>query len=81
MNYEQKAPKSFYYQDVLALPTFPITTYRLLTDQCVSQFKLDNADDQGYITSVTPMAMTMLAEQAMIDIAHLLRPAHLQQLR
>lgn len=27
---------------------------------------------------VEPEALTMLSEQAMIDIAHLLRPAHLQ---
>jgi fumarate hydratase class I len=30
---------------------------------------------------VQPEAITLLAEQAMIDIAHLLRPGHLQQLR
>jgi len=29
---------------------------------------------------VEPEALTMLSEQAMIDIAHLLRPAHLQSL-
>lgn len=33
------------------------------------------------VLQVQPEALTMLAEQAMIDIAHLLRPAHLQQLR
>ena len=27
---------------------------------------------------VAPEGLTMIAEQAMIDIAHLLRPAHLQ---
>jgi len=78
VNYEQIAPKAFHYQDVLALPTSPVTPYRLLTDQYVSQFTSDN---QGNITKVAPMALTILAEQAMIDIAHLLRPAHLQQLR
>jgi len=81
VSYEQRAPKPFHYQDVLALPAFPLTTYRLLTDKYVSQINLDNVDEQGQVTKVTPMAMTMLAEQAMIDIAHLLRPAHLQQLR
>jgi len=58
-----------------------VTPYRLLTDQYVNQSNLDNLDVQGNITRVAPMALTMLAEQAMIDIAHLLRPAHLQQLR
>ena len=32
------------------------------------------------ILEVQPQALTLLAEQAMIDIAHLLRPAHLQVL-
>lgn len=30
------------------------------------------------VLNVRPEALTMIAEQAMIDIAHLLRPAHLQ---
>ena len=30
------------------------------------------------MVQVEPEALTMIAEQAMIDIAHLLRPAHLQ---
>ena len=33
------------------------------------------------ILQIQPEALTMLASEAMIDIAHLLRPAHLQQLR
>ena len=33
------------------------------------------------ILKIEPEALTMLAKQAMIDIAHLLRPGHLQQLR
>ena len=30
------------------------------------------------VLCVEPEALTMISEQAMIDIAHLLRPAHLQ---
>ena len=30
------------------------------------------------VLSVKPEALTLLAEQAFIDISHLLRPAHLQ---
>ena len=30
------------------------------------------------MVQVEPEALTLIAEQAMIDIAHLLRPAHLQ---
>lgn len=30
---------------------------------------------------VEPEALTLLAREAMVDIAHLLRPSHLQQLR
>lgn len=30
------------------------------------------------VLKVEPQALTLLAEQAMIDIAHLLRPGHLQ---
>ena len=33
------------------------------------------------ILEVQPQALTLLAEQAMIDIAHLLRPAHLQVIK
>ena len=33
------------------------------------------------IVEVAPEGLTLLSEQAMIDISHLLRPGHLQQLR
>jgi fumarate hydratase class I len=32
------------------------------------------------VLHVKPEALTLLTNQAMVDIAHLLRPAHLQQL-
>lgn len=40
----------------------------------VSQIEV--ADEK--VLKVEPEALTMLAEQAMIDIAHLLRPGHLE---
>ncbi len=43
-------------------------------DQYVSTIDVDGKK----ILKVDSAALTLLAEQAMIDIAHLLRPAHLQ---
>jgi fumarate hydratase class I len=40
----------------------------------VSTFEVKN----NKILNVEPQALTLLTEQAMTDIAHLLRPAHLQ---
>lgn len=62
---------------MLSSTTPLITGYRLLTEEHVGQFKVDGEE----VTKVAPAALTMLTEQAMIDVAHLLRPGHLQQLR
>ena len=67
---------AFYYQDILPLGD-DTTPYRLLTNDYVSWF---NAAGKTFI-KVAPEALTLLAEQAMRDVAHLLRPAHLAQLR
>jgi fumarate hydratase, class I len=53
------------------------TPYRKLTDQFVSTFETP----EGTFLKVEPEALTLLTETAMRDIAHLLRPGHLQQLR
>ena len=53
------------------------TEYRLLTAEGVSTFK---ADGRTFL-SVDVSALTALTAQAMRDIAHLLRPGHLAQLR
>ena len=74
---QQKTPKPFHYQDVLSSTSPSLSSYRLLTEEHVSQFEVNNEE----VTKVAPAALTMLTEQAMIDVAHLLRPAHLQQLR
>jgi len=53
------------------------TEYRLLTADGVSTFEVGG---RAFLT-VAPAALTQLAFTAMHDIAHYLRPAHLQQLR
>ena len=52
------------------------TTYRLISNEGISTFDTPH----GTFLKVSPAAITMLTEQAMKDIAHLLRPAHLKQL-
>jgi fumarate hydratase, class I len=59
------------------LPLGPDTTpYRLVTTDGVST--IDTS--AGRFLRVEPEALTLLTETAMRDIAHLLRPGHLQQL-
>ena len=59
-------------------PTGPDETpYRLLTTDGVSTFEADGST----FLQVEPEALTVLTATAMRDIAHLLRPGHLQQLR
>jgi fumarate hydratase class I len=52
------------------------TPYRLITTEGVST--IDTS--AGRFLKVDPAALTLLTEEAMRDIAHLLRPEHLQQL-
>ncbi len=65
----------FEYQDVLPLGADD-TPYRLLTTEGVSTFE---ANGERFLR-VEPEALTRLTSEAMHDIAHLLRPGHLQQL-
>ena len=59
------------------LPLGPDTTeYRLISTEGVSQVETP----LGTFLKVEPEALTLLTEIAMRDIAHLLRPGHLQQL-
>jgi fumarate hydratase class I len=53
------------------------TPYRLLTTDYVSTAKFEGRE----ILKVDPRALTLLADQAMRDTQHLLRPGHLAQLR
>ena len=52
------------------------TEYRLLSTDYVSTGTFDGEE----ILKIDPEAITMLTDEAMRDIAHLLRPAHLKQL-
>src|SRR3954454_20036387 len=66
----------FSYTELLPLGT-DHTEYRLLTTEGVSTVETA----AGTFLLVEPEALTLLTQTAMRDIAHLLRPAHLQQLR
>jgi fumarate hydratase class I len=66
----------FRYSDLLPLGADE-TPYRLLTTEGVSTFE---ADGQTFLR-VDPEAIRRLTAEAMHDIAHYLRPAHLAQLR
>ena len=66
----------FQYADLLPLgPTD--TPYRLLTTDGITTFDVDGES----FLRVHPDALTRLAYEGMHDIAHYLRPTHLQQLR
>ena len=66
----------FAYQELLPLGA-DHTPYRLLTADHVSTF---TAAGRRFV-QVEPEALSQLTAQAMFDIAHLLRPGHLAQLR
>jgi fumarate hydratase class I len=69
---------AFQYQDLLPVTEHAEgTPYRALTTDFVSTFE---AAGKTFL-SVDPAALTLLAREAMRDIAHLLRPGHLAQLR
>src|SRR5213082_1776392 len=66
----------FEYSELL--PTAPDSTdYRLLTDDGVTTLR---AAGRTFL-QIQPDVLTLLAYEAMHDIAHFLRPAHLRQLR
>jgi len=66
----------FTFQDIFPLGE-DATPYRRLTADHVGSAGFNGAS----ITTIEPQALTLLAQQAFIDCAHLLRPGHLQQLR
>ncbi|MDN4171350.1 fumarate hydratase [Nocardioides sp. SOB77] len=66
----------FRYSDLLPLGP-DRTPYRLLTTEGVSTVEVDG---QTFL-KVSPEAIRLLTREAMHDIAHYLRPAHLAQLR
>ena len=68
---------TFAYQEILEAGHHDDTPYRKLTGDFVQTF----AAGGRQFLEVAPEAMTLLAKTAMRDIAHLLRPGHLAQLR
>ncbi len=73
---EQASAPEFLYSDLL--PTDgDDTPYRLITTEGVSTFDVDG---QRFL-KVDPEAIRALTAEAMHDISHYLRPAHLAQLR
>jgi fumarate hydratase class I len=68
--------KPFHYQELLEHDKKIETPYKKLTGDFVSTFDVKGKK----VLSIQPQALTLLAEKAYIDVAHLLRPAHLQQL-
>lgn len=69
--------KAFEFQEILEAGHHEHTPYRQLTSDFVSTF---TANGRTFL-EVAPEALTLLTKTAMRDIAHLLRPAHLGQLR
>ncbi|RAY14379.1 fumarate hydratase [Actinomadura craniellae] len=67
----------FAHTDLLPLGPDETTEYRLLTTEGVSTFE---AGGRTFL-EVAPEALRLLTDTAMHDIAHLLRPGHLAQLR
>ncbi len=53
------------------------TPYKLVTTEGVRTETLGGRE----ILHVAPEALTQLTSEAMVDVSHLLRPGHLQQLR
>ncbi|XP_014672575.1 PREDICTED: fumarate hydratase class I, aerobic-like [Priapulus caudatus] len=69
--------KPFHYQDILQTEKSHDVPWKKLTGDYVSTVEAHGRR----ILKVEPEALTMMSGQAMVDIAHLLRPAHLKQLR
>jgi fumarate hydratase class I len=69
------AAPPFQYQPLFDLSPDKTTPYKKLTSDHVSTVNVGNMQ----FLKVEPAALRLLAAQAMTDIAHLLRPAHLQQ--
>eukprot|EP01036_Dinobryon_divergens_P029136 gene29136-38199_t len=81
---EKAAPVPFVYQELFDLADDTTTKYRKLTSDYVSTvtttIKEGGVSKSVEFLKVEPEALRLLSAQAMTDIAHLLRPAHLTQL-
>ncbi len=70
-------PPTFEFQEILEAGHHEHTPYKQLTSDFVSTFQ---ANGRTFL-EVQPEALTLLTKTAMRDVAHLLRPGHLAQLR
>ncbi|XP_046564727.1 fumarate hydratase class I, aerobic-like [Haliotis rubra] len=68
--------KPFFYQDIFEHEKKAEVPWKRLSGDYVSTFDVKGRK----VLHIQPEALTLLAENAMIDISHLLRPGHLQQL-
>eukprot|EP00757_Euglenozoa_sp_SAG-D1_P013809 gene13809-4041_t len=75
-SYGLQPPPEFRYQDMFPQGADD-TPYRKISSDHVSTIEAAGRE----ILKVEPEALTLLTKDAMHDIAHLLRPGHLQQLR
>jgi fumarate hydratase, class I len=66
----------FHYQELFELSKDTTTPYKKISSDHVSTF---NLGDLKFL-KVEPAGLRFIAAQAMTDVAHLLRPGHLQQL-
>lgn len=66
----------FQYQEMFPLGDDP-TPYRRISPDFVGSLKFEGRD----ILKVDPAGLTLLAQEAFRDVAHLLRPGHLRQLQ
>jgi fumarate hydratase class I len=76
MNAPMPRPSSFLYSPMFPLGPDP-TPYKKLDIAGVSSFTCDGRS----VLKIEPQALTDLAFQAFHEVSHLLRPAHLAQLR
>jgi len=70
------AVPEFNYEPLIQTTSPDATPYRKISSQYVSTIEVDGRK----VLKVEPEALALLSKTAMIDIAHLLRPAHLAQL-
>jgi fumarate hydratase class I len=80
--FSKKYSKNHFNFDHLFQLTKDNTPYRLITKDHVSLIKIkeEKTGNTKEILKVEPEAITKLTEEAMSDIAYLLRPGHLEQL-
>lgn len=75
-NHRGLSTKPFYYQELFEHAKPLNTPFKKLTGDYVSTLDVNGKK----ILQVDPEALTLLSEQAFVDVSHLLRPAHLQSL-